>query len=45
MNLVKDMFGNTEFEIKLVNNGNCEVVSTEKYKVNVDDDLKVNYGR
>ena len=35
--------GNTEFEIKLVNNENNEVVSTNRYTVIVDDDLKVNY--
>lgn len=35
--------GNTEFEIKLLNNENNEVVSTKRYKVIVDDDLKVNY--
>ena len=35
--------GNTEFEIKLVNNDNNEVVSMERYIVDVNDDLKVNY--
>lgn len=35
--------GNTEFEIKLVDNENDKVVSTERYKVSVNDDLKVNY--
>ena len=35
--------GNTEFEIKLLNNENNEVVSTKRYKVIIDDDLKVNY--
>ena len=35
--------GNTEFEIKLVNNANNEVVSTERYRVNIDDDLNVVY--
>lgn len=35
--------GNTEFEIKLVNNQNDEVVSIEKYKVSINDDLKVNF--
>lgn len=35
--------GNTEFEIKLVNNANDEVVSTEKYKVTIDNNLKVIY--
>lgn len=35
--------GTTEFEIELVNNKNNEIVSTEKYKVVIDEDLKVNY--
>lgn len=35
--------GNTEFEIKLINNENNVVVSTERYKVSVNDNLTVNY--
>lgn len=35
--------GNAEFEIKLLNNENNEVVSIKRYKVIVNDDLKVNY--
>lgn len=34
--------GNTEFEIKLLDNNNT-VVSVKKYKVEVDNDLKVKY--
>ena len=35
--------GNTELEIKLINNENDEVIEINKYKVNVDKDLKVSY--
>ena len=35
--------GNTEFEIRLLNNENNEVIEINKYKVNVDNDLKVSY--
>lgn len=35
--------GNTEFEIKLLDNKNNTVVSVYKYKVEVDNDLKVKY--
>ena len=36
--------GNTQFEIKLVDNkNNNSVISTKKYEVKVDNDLKVNY--
>ena len=35
--------GNTEFEIKLLNNENDKVVEINKYKVNIDSDMKVSY--
>ncbi len=35
--------GNTEFEVELIDNESNEIVSIEKYKVDIDNNLKVTY--